>query len=220
MAERERMPLLLYGAGGHGRAVLDAARATERFDVRGFVDDDAGRWGDRVHGAAVLGGLDVLRRADAQPCAVVVSIGDGEARRRVARHVEALGLPCATIVHPQAVVGSGAALGEGTVLLPLAVVHADASVGRHVIVNTAAVVEHDAVIGDFAHLSPGVTLGGGVQVGAGSHLGLGACVVPGVCIGRGVTVAAGAVVVDDVADGAVVAGVPARPMRGVLDDAG
>jgi len=220
MGERERMPLLLYGAGGHGRVVLDAARATEWFEVRGFLDDDPGRWGDLVHGAAVLGGLDVLRGSDAQPCVVVVSIGDGEARQRVARHVQALGLSCATIIHPQAVVGSGAVLGEGTILLPLAVVHTDASVGRHVIVNTAAVVEHDAVIGDFAHLSPGVTLGGGVQVGAESHLGLGACVVPGVCIGRGVTVAAGAVVVDDVADGTAVAGVPARPMRGALDGAG
>lgn len=50
-------------------------------------------------------------------------------------------------------------------------------------------------------------------VGAGASIGSGAVIMCGVTIGRGARIGAGAVVVDDVPDGAVVAGVPARPLR-------
>jgi acetyltransferase-like isoleucine patch superfamily enzyme len=52
-----------------------------------------------------------------------------------------------------------------------------------------------------------------VFVGDGSDIGVGATLLPGVRIGRGAQVAAGAVVTEDVPDYAIVAGVPARPIR-------
>ena len=84
------------------------------------------------------------------------------------------------------------------------------ALGRGVIVNTRASVDHDCRLADFVHIAPGATLSGDVQVGEGSLVGVGAVVVQGVRIGNGCLVAAGAVVVDDVPDGALVAGVPAR----------
>jgi acetyltransferase-like isoleucine patch superfamily enzyme len=52
-----------------------------------------------------------------------------------------------------------------------------------------------------------------VHIGDGSDLGVGCTILPGVTIGRGVQVGAGAVVAEDLADGAVAAGVPARVLR-------
>ena len=52
-----------------------------------------------------------------------------------------------------------------------------------------------------------------VSIGEGADVGAGAVILPGVRIGRGVQVGAGAVVTSDVADYAVVAGVPARVLR-------
>jgi len=52
-----------------------------------------------------------------------------------------------------------------------------------------------------------------VSIGDGSDIGVGAIILPGVHIGRGAQVAAGAVVSSDVADYAVVGGVPARLIR-------
>jgi len=52
-----------------------------------------------------------------------------------------------------------------------------------------------------------------VVIGDGSDVGVGAVILPGVRIGVGAQVGAGAVVAEDVADYAVVVGVPAREIR-------
>jgi len=57
-----------------------------------------------------------------------------------------------------------------------------------------------------------------IHIGDGSSLGAGCTVMPGVSIGKGATVAPGAVVTEDVAEGATVAGAPARVVS-VTDDA-
>jgi acetyltransferase-like isoleucine patch superfamily enzyme len=52
-----------------------------------------------------------------------------------------------------------------------------------------------------------------VVIGDGSDIGVGAIIMPGVTIGRGAQVGAGALVTEDVRDGAIVVGSPAREIR-------
>ena len=54
-----------------------------------------------------------------------------------------------------------------------------------------------------------------VSIGSGSWVGQGTIILPGARIGRNVVVAAGSVVRGDVADHAVVGGVPAKVLRPV-----
>ena len=84
---------------------------------------------------------------------------------------------------------------------------------KKTIFSNLAKIDHDNLISDHEHISPGVNLAGNVSVGDYSHVGIGASVINGINIGQNVTIGAGAVVIKDVADNAVVAGVPAKIIK-------
>jgi sugar O-acyltransferase (sialic acid O-acetyltransferase NeuD family) len=204
-----RVPLYVYGAGGHGKVVADAARACGLFDVRGFLDDDRTRWGTEWCDLAVRGGDEALAELE-DGARVAPAIGGNRARAALVARLLETGTPLATVVHPTAVVAGGVTIGDGTFVAPFAVLHADARVGRACIVNTAAVIEHDCVVADYVHVSPRAVLGGGVAAGEGSHVALGALALPGLRVGAWTTLGAGAVMVESLPDGETAVGVPAR----------
>jgi len=204
--------LLIYGAGGHGKVVADAALGSDSYDVQGFLDDDREKWSQQVLGLPVLGGVECLRTLGSGDL-IGLGIGSNERRGKVVEELTARGVPLATIVHPSAVIASGAQLGQGTFVGPLALVHTDAHVGRGCIINSGAIVEHDNALGDWVHVGPGASLAGNVCVGTGTQIGMGARVLPGVKVGEWAVVGAGAVVTRELMPRVVAAGIPARVKR-------
>jgi sugar O-acyltransferase (sialic acid O-acetyltransferase NeuD family) len=200
--------LVVYGAGGHGRVVLDAALVSGA-NVLGFLDDRLAP-GSVVAGLPVLGSSGWLGQHSG--IGVALGVGDNSIRERIAGEVVRAGSGLATVIHPRAVVAASAEVEAGAVVLALSVINPGARVGRGAIVNSGAVVEHDVELGEFSHVSPNATLGGAARLGRAAHLGLAACVLPGRSVGAGSTVGAGAVVTRDIGAGVVVVGVPARSM--------
>lgn len=207
--------LVIVGAGGHGRELLDVVEAVN--DVHptwrflGFLDDgpsDAGRLERRR--ARVLGPVSCLRDVDAD---YLVGIGDSEARQRVAALSDINGRTAAVLVHPAATVGGDVELSPGTVLCAGARVTTNVRLGRHTHVNVNAVVSHDGRVGDFVTLSPGALVNGTVILEDHVMLGTAAVVTPGRTVGARTWVGAGAVVVEDLPPDVVATGVPARIVR-------
>jgi sugar O-acyltransferase (sialic acid O-acetyltransferase NeuD family) len=199
--------VLIVGASGHGREVLDVVLACGH-DVAGFVDDGQPERGplDR-RGVALLGGTALVGAHDGE---VVLGIGDGAARRRVAASLgSARWLPAA--VHPLASLGGDVELADGTVVAAGARLTTHISVGVHGYVGPNATIGHDAVLGGHVTVLPGATVSGSVTLEDGVVIGTGANVRQGVRVGVGAVVGAGAVVLSDVAPGTTVVGVPARP---------
>jgi sugar O-acyltransferase (sialic acid O-acetyltransferase NeuD family) len=205
------LPLLIVGAGGHARVLIDIAEKQARYRVVGLIDEQPCLAGTALLGYPVLGGGELLHRED-MPSHAIVAIGAPEARAAWQEHLEALGFQLAVLVHPSAQVGRDVRLGAGTVLMAGTAVNPGTRLGRGVIVNTGASIDHDCEIGDFVHVAPGARLAGGVRVGSQAHVGIGACVIQNVAIGAGAVVGAGAAVVRPVPDGLTVVGVPARPL--------
>ncbi|MFC7331761.1 NeuD/PglB/VioB family sugar acetyltransferase [Rhodocista pekingensis] len=204
-----RRPLVIVGAGGHGRVALDTARLAGR-TVQGFLDDTMAP-GTAVDGVRVLGGSG-LTAGLADGADLFIALGDQAARRSFALSVLHAGGTLATLVHPAAVVSPSATVGDGSILAAGAILQPGARVGRFCILNTACSVDHDGVLLDGVQVGPGVRLAGRVRCGEDVFLGTGAVVLPGLCIGRGAVVGAGAVVVDDVPADLTVVGNPARPL--------
>jgi sugar O-acyltransferase (sialic acid O-acetyltransferase NeuD family) len=211
--------VVVVGAGGHARCVIDAIRSRSTMRVAGVVDDDPRLFGTVVRGFRITGDvLSVIEAAAAPRTAPVVAVvgvgGNGDTRPRRHLHHRLLdaGVCVPTVVHAAATVSPSARIATGAQILAAAVVNADASVGEGALVNTGAVVGHDARVGAFAQVAPNATLGGASVVGDGAHVGPGAVVLEARRIGAGALVAAGAVVTRDVAPGSRVFGIPARTL--------
>jgi UDP-perosamine 4-acetyltransferase len=211
------LPVIVVGAGGHGRVVADALRAGS-VAVLGFVDTAAAGLDPRLVGDLLLGddtALDAYDPANVMLANGIGGLGDASAasrRRQVQVALQARGWHFVTVRHPSAIVSPTASIGAGAQLLAACVVQPGAVVGDGAIVNTRAVVEHDTRVGAWSHVAPGAVLCGNVVLGENCHVGAGAVVRQGIELGDCVVVGVGAAVVAAVTSG-VVAGVPARPLR-------
>ena len=205
--------LVVFGAGGHAKVVIDIIEQQGNYEIAGLLDDDLKHQGKRFFDYPMLGTRAELPALfSAQIRHAIVTIGDNASRAAVAAHLDQHGWRFASAVHPRASVGRGVKIGPGSVVMAGCVVNADAYLGGQVIINTGATVDHDCRIEDAVHIAPGCHLCGGVSVGQGSLLGAGTTVTPGVRIGNRAIVGAGSTVIRDVADETRVSGVPARPL--------
>lgn len=205
-------PVILVGGGEHARVVAEAVRSRpDLFTLIGFVDPEPCEETVTRLGLKHLG--DDAALAMHPRALVLVSVGPTPGsitRERIVNQLVSSVEGFATVVHAGAWVSPTAILEEGAVVLAGAVVNSGARIGPHAVVNSGATIEHDVTLGAFVHVAPGATLGGGASVGASAHIGLGACVRDHVRVGSRALVAMGAVVVKDIADGALVKGVPAK----------
>jgi UDP-perosamine 4-acetyltransferase len=208
------MDVVLIGAGGHGRVVLDILRAGGLHKPVGFLDADPQLTGQTVGGLPVLGQLNLLPKLKAQKVkGVIISIGDNHPRRQYFRKVSEQGFEVISAIHPASYVSPTAKLGKNVVVAAGAVISTDAQIGNSVIVNTSAVVDHECEIGEAVHICPSATLAGRVSVGDESFIGMGCNIIQCLKIGSHAVIGAGAVVIEDVDGGATVVGVPARVIK-------
>lgn len=209
------MPVIILGAGGHAKVLLDALLLTS-IPVKGITDTAPEKTGSLILGVTVIGDDDlVFRYAPDFYWLVngVGSVGSPERRKTVYEKFKKHGYTFAGVLHPSAVVAADVSLGEGVQVMAGAIIQTGSCVGENTIVNTGVRIDHDCVIGAHVHLAPGVTLSGGVRVGENVHIGTAAAVVQGVAIGESAVIAAGAIVTNDIPPGAMAMGVPARVVQ-------
>jgi UDP-perosamine 4-acetyltransferase len=214
MEVNEMEDVVIIGAGGHGKVVLDILVAEGKYRPVGFVDNNPSLLDSYVCGLPILGPINALPRLKRQRIRhAIVAIGDNRQRLNQLPEIDATGFTLVNAVHPTAYVSPRATLGRGVVVAPRASVVVEARLGDLAIINTAAVVDHECDVGDGAHVCPGAILAGRVRVGRGAFIGIGAQVIQCRSVGDFAVVGAGAAVIQDVPDGATAVGVPARVVK-------
>lgn len=211
--------IVVVGAGGFGREVLDIIRAKNvaghpEIRVRGVVDKAVDGRTARLlevhHGVAHLGTDDEWFSRGNTRYDIVLGIGDPGLRSILARRYQAHGHRPLTLIHPSADIGSGAILGPGTVICGGAQVSTNVTVGPHSHINPNVTIGHDVRLGDYVSLNPGALVSGHAWLGDRVLVGAGAVILQGLRVGAGATVGAAACVTRDVAPSDIVSGVPAR----------
>jgi len=199
--------IVVYGAGGHGKALVDLLRALGTYQIAGFIDDGQ-EPGSIFMGLPVLGGSNALtglyERGIRLAVNAVGGIGDLQARLRVFERLAESGFACPALVHPRAIIEPSASLSAGVQVLPLAYAGSEVRLGFGTILNTGAIVSHDCNLADYVNISPGAILAGEVQVGKGALVGMGATINLNVKVGAGARIGNGATVKSDVPENGIV----------------
>jgi sugar O-acyltransferase (sialic acid O-acetyltransferase NeuD family) len=138
-----------------------------------------------------------------------VCVGNNLLRRKITKELTSIGSPV-TALHKSAIISRNIQCGEGVMFGPRVIVNSLSDIGYGVILNSGCIVEHECKVGNFSHIAPGAILCGNVEVGENTFIGAGTVVKPGVKIGKNVITGAGSVVLDNIPDGNVYVGNPAK----------
>ena len=179
--------LLLVGAGGLGRVVLENANAL--YDCA-FLDDGDESFVDDV---PVIGKTGDMASFYPEYMLLLVTIGNNALRERLYNEAATIGYSFPNFIHPSAYVSPHAHIGNGCVILNNAVVQNNARCGDGCILNPGIELHHDSAIGSYCLIYTNSVVRSLTTVG------------DRVWIGSNVTVSTSAMVPDDtrISDGNV-----------------
>jgi acetyltransferase EpsM len=211
------MKLVIFGAGGHGKVVGDAALEAG-MSLVGFVDN---RYGVDLLGLPVLATVREFTDAidaegdltESDQIGFIVAVGSNETRQRLFNDALAQGLYPVSVIHPKATISTDATIEDGTYVGAQAVVNAGAYIGENAIINTRATVEHDCVVGAHAFVAPSAVMLGESRLGEGSLLGANATLGVRLTVGEWTRIGEGAVVKEDIPSDVVALGIPAKVVK-------
>lgn len=205
--------LIIIGAGGHGRETAMACQDSPNMpEFLGFLDDS--RKDSTPEGWSIIGAMG--EAAKYKDHYFTVAINDPRVRRDVVEKLTTIGVRhWYTVLHKSVRLHKSIKVGHGVIILHDAVLTCSIAIGNHCILNRAVQVGHDCAIDDYCSIGPSAVVSGNVHVGEGCEIGSSSAVKQGVNLGDGAVVGLGAAVVKDVLANEVVAGVPARKLRGM-----
>jgi UDP-perosamine 4-acetyltransferase len=208
------MRVVIIGAGGHARVVLDILRYNHEIKVVGFINKFVKHPNEKIDGIPIIGDTSVLPKLIKKGIKnFIVAVGDNKIRASYFKRLIQMGMVPINAIHPTAIIAKNAKIGRGVVVAAGSIICPEARIGNNVIINTGAIVEHHDVIEDHVHIAPGIKSSGDVTVGTGSFIGVGTTIIQKIRIGRNVVVGAGSVIIRDVPDNTVVVGVPTRTIK-------
>ena len=195
-------PVVILGAGGHAKVVMDMLTLAER-EILCFVVPEK-KPEDYFYGYKILQENEFIDKYSPENIVLANGIGSlpkENQRWLVAENMRKKGYCFMSIAHPSAVIADDVKLSEGVQIMAGVVIQSGSEIGRDTIINTGALIDHDCKISDKCHIAPGVVCSGGVQIGQRTHIGTGASIIQNISIGEDTIVAAGSVVYKDVSTG-------------------
>ena len=202
--------IIILGAGGHGKVVLDIFLCSEKYKVSGLIAKNR----TSLMGIPVIGTDDDLGYIYKQGITkAFVAVGDNQIRYRLTSLLKENNFELVTGISHASYVSKYTSIGEGTIIMPGSIINSGASIGKGVIINTNTSIDHDDIIGNFCHIAPGSTLSGNVNVGNFSFLGTSTSVIDNITIGSNVMIGGGTTIIKDIPNNCTAVGVPAKIIR-------
>jgi sugar O-acyltransferase (sialic acid O-acetyltransferase NeuD family) len=208
--------LLLVGAGGHCKSVLDSVLSSNEYSEVGIIDKD-GNNGGSILGVPIIGCDDDLSKLyhDGYHYAFVAvgSIGKPSLRIKLFNMLETIGFEIPNIIDLTAIVSNYVKIGRGIFIGKNVVVNAEATIDDGSIINNGSIVGHESIINRFCHIASGSVICGEVEIGENTHIGAGSVIKQQVKIGSNTIIGMGSIVLKDIKGNVVAYGNPCKEVK-------
>lgn len=207
--------LIIIGAGGMGREVLQCAKQInefeKRWDIAGFLDPDRDALRGKKCEYTVIGNdYDYEIQVEDE---FVCAAGDGVLRAKLIERLKSRGAKFTTLVHPSALIADTAEIGEGTIIFANAIVSDNVKIGTGCFINYQSLIGHDVIMEDYCTIFSNCVICGACRLKTNVTMGTASNIIPGITASENAYICAGSTVMRNVRKDARVIGVPAGPMR-------
>lgn len=213
------MNIVVIGAGGQAKVVLDILRYDTNFKIVGIIDRHKEQ-GETIDGHPLIGTLDKLPSLIKEYAihGAIVAVGDNNVRKDYFDKLRAMGLMLINAIHPASTIAENTQIGQGVVVCQKATICVGASIGDNSIINTASIIEHETNVGAHTHIAPGVNIAGRCTIKDGVFIGIGSTIISSITVGKNSIIGAGSIVIRDIPKDVVAVGTPARVSHRVSPD--
>jgi sugar O-acyltransferase (sialic acid O-acetyltransferase NeuD family) len=203
--------LLLVGAGGHCRSVIDSINRDYYSDI--VIIDLPELIGKNILTIPIVGtDSDINSLFDDGYRNGVITIGSiGHTDKRIGLYakMKKAGYQFPAIIDPTAMISkSNTFIAEGAFIGKGVIINTGVRIGAFSIVNTGCIIDHDCITGQFVHIGPGVRMSGGIHIHDNAHIGIGSVLIQSISIGKNTIIGAGSVVISDIEENVTAFGVP------------
>lgn len=207
--------LIIIGAGGLGREVLDIALYIQKckpetpWRVKGFITDIPGDFYEKDTGQYDIIGT-IKDHEISENNVYVFAIADIEFKRKTTKDFLERGAEFVNLIHPKAMVSGFAQYGVGNIIQTHCGISSNVEIGNFNMINAFSTVGHDAKIGDYCTISSHCDITGYAQIGDGVFMGSHTVICPHAKVGENARIGAGSVVLKRVKANTLVVGNPAQ----------
>ncbi len=205
--------MIVIGAGGHAKEVLEILHVDKRIGNVHFFDEITAA-------KTCLGSFPVISSDEEviellkKDTAFISAISGTAEKEKLVNRFKKLGGVYQSVISSTAVIGHfEVCLENGLNVMQNVFISNYVQIGEGSLLNYGSSIHHDCRIGRYSEISPKAQLLGGVTVGDYVFIGAGAIILPKVNIGSRSIIAAGAVVTVDVPEDVLVGGIPGKIIK-------
>src|SRR3989344_1764866 len=190
------MKIIIFGAGGFAKEIIDLIEDNIEGDILGYIDKveshkkilDCPRLGSDQHLNQII--------KKYKPSHFFAAIGDSKIRSKLYSNLKSKLSPL-SIISKKAHISKYTKIGNHVAVYPYAVISTQVSIGNNTFVYSNSFVGHESKIGNHVNINPGVSIAGKVIIEDFVTVGIGASVKEKLHISKSTTIGGGAMVVKD-----------------------
>lgn len=209
--------MLIFGAGGHAKEILDILEKNNYQGEIFFFDDITKTIPSKLYNKyLIINSLEKLLEMNLADKKLVLGIGNPHLRYLISKKFKELDFELYSIVSNFALISNyNVILGSGLNIMHNVFISNDVEIGEGTLINNRCNIHHNVKIGKFCEISPNVCITGNVLVGEFTSIGASAVIIPKIKIGKNCIIGAGSVVNRDIPDNSVAVGSPASVIKEV-----